>query len=120
MLIRLGVTGLKKTRVVYLSDLLEGRGQKGQFDLVCVCEGSLDDWAHGGYFHDLFTCDVCGFRFLSSRSYSKEWVWYLGIKIYVILLQGNEMSTEWHFRNLILGICCCIKVTLIVYMWSSG
>ena len=36
VLIRLGVTGLKKTRVVYLSDLLEGKGQKGQFDLVCV------------------------------------------------------------------------------------
>ena len=45
-----------------------------------VCEVSLDDWANGGCFHDLFTCDVCGFRFLSSRSYSKEWVWYLGIK----------------------------------------
>ena len=36
VLIRLGVTGLKKTRAVYLSDLLEGKGQKGQCDLVCM------------------------------------------------------------------------------------
>ena len=31
---RLGITGLKKTRVVYLLDLFEGRGQNGQCDLV--------------------------------------------------------------------------------------
>ena len=31
----LGVTGLKKTRVVYLLDLFEGRGEKGQYDLMC-------------------------------------------------------------------------------------
>ena len=36
VVIRLGVTGLKKTRVVCLSDLFEGRGEKGQCDLVCV------------------------------------------------------------------------------------
>ena len=33
---RLGVTGLKKTRVVYLLDLFEGKGEKEQCDLVCV------------------------------------------------------------------------------------
>ena len=48
--------------------------------LFSVCEVSLDDWDNDGCFHDLFTCDVSGFRFLSSRSYSKEWVWHLGIK----------------------------------------
>ena len=36
VVIRLGVTGLKKTRVVYLLDLFEGRGEKGQSNLVCV------------------------------------------------------------------------------------
>ena len=36
MVIRLGVTGLKKTRVMYFLDLFEGRGKKGQCDLVCV------------------------------------------------------------------------------------
>ena len=29
VVIRLGVTGLKKTRVVYLLDLFEGRGRRG-------------------------------------------------------------------------------------------
>ena len=33
---RLGVTRWKRTRVVCLSDLFEGRWEKGQCDLVCV------------------------------------------------------------------------------------
>ena len=36
VVIRLGVTRLKKPRVVCLSDLFEGRGEKGQCDLLCV------------------------------------------------------------------------------------
>ena len=39
MVIRLGVTGLKKIRLsfsVYLLDLFQGRGEKGQCNLVCV------------------------------------------------------------------------------------
>ena len=36
MVIRLGGTGLKKTRVVYLVDMFEGRGEKGQCALVRV------------------------------------------------------------------------------------
>ena len=36
MVIRLGVARSKKTRVVYLLDLFEGRGEKGQYDLVRV------------------------------------------------------------------------------------
>ena len=36
VVIRLGVSGLKKIRLVYLLDLFEGRGEKGQCDLVCV------------------------------------------------------------------------------------
>ena len=37
---------MKKTIVVYLLELFEERGEKGQCDLVCVCGGSLDDWAN--------------------------------------------------------------------------
>ena len=36
VVIRLGVARSKKTRVVYLLDLFEGRGEKGQYDLVRV------------------------------------------------------------------------------------
>ena len=36
VVIQLGVTRLKKTKVVYLLDLLDGRGEKGQCDLVCL------------------------------------------------------------------------------------
>ena len=36
VVIQLGLTGLEKTRVVYLLVLSGGRGEKGQCDLVCV------------------------------------------------------------------------------------
>ena len=36
VVIRLGVTRLNKIRIVYLLDLFEGRGEKGQCDLVRV------------------------------------------------------------------------------------
>ena len=36
MVTRLGVTGLKKARVVYLLELFEGKREKGQCDLVRV------------------------------------------------------------------------------------
>ena len=36
VLIRLGVNGLEKIRLVYLLDLFERRGEKGQCDLVCM------------------------------------------------------------------------------------
>ena len=36
VIIQLEVTRLKKTRVVYLLDLFEGRREKGQYNLVCV------------------------------------------------------------------------------------
>ena len=35
VVIQLGETRLKKTRVAYLQDVFEGRGEKGQCDLVC-------------------------------------------------------------------------------------
>ena len=46
MVIRLGVTGLRKTRIVYLLDLFKGTGEKRQCDLVRGT--SLDDCANAG------------------------------------------------------------------------
>ena len=57
-----------------------------------MCGAPLDDWINGGYVV-LFTCHEFGFSSLGSWSYSKEWVWNLGGKKYVALLQGSEMST---------------------------
>ena len=45
-MIRLGVAGLRKTRIVYLLDLFERRGKKGQCDLVCGAP--LNDCANAG------------------------------------------------------------------------
>ena len=36
VVIQLRVTELKKTKVVYLLDLFERRGEKGRWDLVCL------------------------------------------------------------------------------------
>ena len=44
VVIQLGVSGLRKTRVVYLLDLLERKGEQGQYDLVCGV--SLGDCAN--------------------------------------------------------------------------
>ena len=60
MVIRLGVTLLKKTRVEYLLDMFEGRGEKEQRDLVYVERLQMIGW-----------------NYLGSWSYLKEWVWNL-------------------------------------------
>ena len=54
-----GTAALKKIRLVNLLDLFEGRGEKGQCDLVCGA--SLDDWADGDYADVLLmlTCGEC-------------------------------------------------------------
>ena len=44
VVIQLGVTGLKKTKVEYVLDLLEGRGKKEQCDLVCVERLQMIGW----------------------------------------------------------------------------
>ena len=36
LVIQLGVTRLKKIRLMYLLGLFQGRGEKGQCDLVCL------------------------------------------------------------------------------------
>ena len=46
VVIRLGVTGLRKTRVVYLLDTFGRRGEKGQYDLVFGAP--LVDYANAG------------------------------------------------------------------------
>ena len=57
---------------MYLLDLFEGSGEKGQCDLVC--EASLDDWANGGYADVLLmlTCGECGFSSFGSWSCSEK------------------------------------------------
>ena len=73
-MIRLEVPGLKKTKFVYLLDLLGG-GDKG---LLCfsdlaqfsVCAAPFDDWTNGGSV-DVFLV-FHGFSSLVSRSYSRE------------------------------------------------
>ena len=65
------VLELKKTRLMDLPDLFEGRRKKGKCDLVCVCEVPLDDWANGGYVDFFFTCREYGFSSLESWS----WKW---------------------------------------------
>ena len=74
VVIRLGVTILKMTTVVYLLDLCEGRGENGQCDLMRVERLQMIELINGGYVDVLFTCGECGFCFLGSWSYSKEWV----------------------------------------------
>ena len=48
VVIRLGVTGLQKTRSVYLRDLFEERGEKWQCDLAYGAP--LDDRANAGLY----------------------------------------------------------------------
>ena len=70
VVIRPGVTGLKKTRLVYLPDQFEGRGEKEQFDLVCGAP--LNDWANASYVNVLFTCGEGSFNSLESWCCSEE------------------------------------------------
>ena len=67
---RIPLTGLEKIRLVYLLDLFEGKGEKGQCDLVCGAPSG--DWANGGYIDVLFTCSECGFSSFGSWTYSEE------------------------------------------------
>ena len=46
MVIRPGVNGLRKTRVMYLLDMFEGTRKKERCDLLCGA--LLDDWANTG------------------------------------------------------------------------
>ena len=75
VVIRAGVSGLKKCRLVHLPDLFEGGRDKGHYDLVCGAP--LDDWANGGYVDVLFKCGENGFSSLQSWSCSEERVWNL-------------------------------------------
>ena len=73
-----GSNRIEKGKLVYLLDLFEGRWEKGQCDLVCGV--LLDDWAMLVYVDVLFTCGECSFNSLGSWSYSKEWIWNLGVQ----------------------------------------
>ena len=74
-------------------NLFEGKGEKGQCDLVCGVP--LDDWADGGYVDVLFTCDECGFSSLGNWSCSEWRVWDLVTKSMFI-------SVKWDVSMVIL------------------
>ena len=62
---------MRKAKVVYHLYLLEGRGKKGQCDLVCGAP--LDDCANAGLCTLMtYSHGECGFNSLESWSYSKE------------------------------------------------
>ena len=83
VVIRLGVSGLKKARVVYLVGLFEGKWQNEQWDLSRVEHLQMIGLlCNDGYVDVLFTCRECGFGSLGSWSYSKEWAWSLGQKMF--------------------------------------
>ena len=86
--IRLRVSGLKKTRFLYLLDLFGGKEEKEWCDLVCVCVCvcvcacvcvcgvPLDDLANGVSVAVFLTHEY-GCSFMVSWCYSREWVWNL-------------------------------------------
>ena len=74
LLIRLGVTGLKKFGSMYLLGLFGGRGEEGWYELV----------------------------FVERRMVSMDLVlWGFKKENYVAMLQGCEISAELHSRSLI-------------------
>ena len=85
LVIRLGVTGPKKSEFVWLPDLLERRGKKGGGGDLVYVKRPLGDWAIDGGADVLVTNVVrlreYGFISLGSWSYSREWVWDLRTKL---------------------------------------
>ena len=75
MLIELGVTQLKKTKVEYLLDLFEGRWHKEQCDLVSVERLYMIGWFQ--FFGELVLFQAMGVEFRDKK--------------YVALRQGSEM-----------------------------
>ena len=74
-MIRLGVTGLKKTEFLCFLDLFGGRRKRGGgMGLFSVC----DDWANSGCVDVLvwykFKYGEYGFSSIESWYYSTEWV----------------------------------------------
>ena len=59
-----------------------------------------------------------GFNFMGNWCYFREWVWDSRTKL-CYMLQGSEISAEFHSRNLILGTCFRV-IMLNVCQWSAG
>ena len=60
------------------------------------------------YIDVLFTCGECGFNFLGSQSYSKEWVWNLGEKV---CQQGDTLGIQSVLGQYNLPEICGLMVT---------
>ena len=107
VVIRVGVTELKKTGLVYLLDMFGGRGEEEWCDLVC--KTPLDDWANVGSADAFFAYGEYGFSSVGIEG-----------QICIALLHGSKMSAELPSRNLILGINWFTISTLNVYQWLNG
>ena len=84
VVIQLGVTGSKKIRLLYLLDLLEGRVEKGQCDLVCVeCL-----W-------------VVGLIMVMLMSYSNV------VSVVLVLLGVGPVLSRWEFEWQ--KVCCLVS-----------
>ena len=81
------ITGLKKTRFVCLLNLFGGRRRRG--GVIYVFGVPLNGWVNGGSGDVFFTHGEYGFSSMRGRSYSKEWVWNLMIKLE---LNSNQLS----------------------------
>ena len=79
-----------------------------------LCSIPPYDWANGGS-ADIFLCMVSmvlvlwGVDAILGNGYG------ISGQNYVTLLRGSEMSTGFHYKNLILGIQCFRLITLNVH-----
>ena len=117
VVIRLGVTGLQKTRSVYLLDLFERRGEKGQCDLAY---GAKVIGLMLAYTDVLFTCGDCGFNSSGSWSYFKEWTWNLGTKNCIASGKGDVSCVTLQEFNISKNSYRIVITTLIVCLWLNG
>ena len=111
-----GKSELKKTRVIYLLDLFEERGEKGAV-WFSVCQGPLDHWANGGYIDVLLTCGECGFCSLGSWCYSKKCV-KLGTKS--MWHCSREVKYQQGYTLHTLGINCSRIPAHSVCLWPDN
>ena len=62
------------------------------------------DWANGGS-ADIFLDGEYGFTSMGSWYYSREWMEFKD-KIMLHCFKGREMSAQFHYRGLMLGMQC--------------
>ena len=81
--------------------LVWGKGREGAVWLS-ACGVPSDHWANGDYADVLFMCGECGLCSLGSWSYSKEWVWNLGIESVLKWNVSRMTFQEFNIRYILL------------------